>query len=419
VRSNKGFSRNVQEGTRTFLLIVGLACFAAATSVSLGAVAAPSRNEARPAAPHILGPRRTTDRTPTFRFVSHEAGLGTRSLGFRCAIDRERLHRCPSRYTARLALGRHTLRVRAVDPSGRTSRTSSARVSVVRPPPQADQTIRVGAGPFNVAEGYGSVWVAVSGGLVRLDPASGAVVARIDLGNRPWGVTTGGGGVWVANQTDGTVTRVDPTTNAIVWRVRLDEAPGWMASPVGVAVGGGSVWAADYVSDKIWRLDPATGAILGLAHVGDEHEFVGFGEGGVWVPSEDGTVGRLDPASGTVTTLIAAGADADFLGFSPGSVWVSNYRSEFLWRIDPTTGTVAAKLRIGTGQQGVAFDGSSLWVAMYDSAEALRIDPTTGRVQRRVRVGGKPRGLVVSAGSVWVANSTSGTVSRIRVPQDR
>jgi streptogramin lyase len=384
--------------------------------VSVGAVAAPSRDEARPAAPRILGPRLTTDRTPTFRFVSHEAGLRTRSLRFRCATDPKRLHPCPSRYTPRLAVGRHTLRVRAVDPSGRTSRTSSARVSVVRPPPHADQTIRVGAGPYNVAEGFGSVWVAVSGGLVRVDAASGAVVARIDLGGRPWGVATGGGGVWVGNEDDGTVTRVDPITNAIVWRVRLDEAPSSIASPVGVAIGGGSVWAADNASDKIWRLDPATGAILGVAHDGDAHEFVGFGEGGVWVSSEDGTVGRLDPASGTVTNVIAAGDDADFLGFSPGSVWVTNYRSEFLWRIDPVTGAVAAKLIIGAGQQGVAFDGSSLWVAMYDSAEVLRIDPTSGRVQLRVRVGKKPRGLVVSAGSVWVANSTSGTVSRIRVP---
>jgi hypothetical protein len=37
-------------------------------------------------------------------------------------------------------------------------------------------------------------------------------------------------------------------------------------------------------------------------------------------------------------------------------------------------------------------------------------------VQRRVRIGVKPRGVVAAAGSVWVANSTSGTVSRIRVP---
>jgi streptogramin lyase len=154
-----------------------------------------------------------------------------------------------------------------------------------------------------------------------------------------------------------------------------------------------------------------------VAHVGDAHEFVGFGEGGAWVASEDGTVGELEPASGIVTRSIAAGADADFLGFSPDSVWVTNYRSEFLRRIDPATGTVAAKLDIGGGgAEGVAFDGSSLWVAMYNAGEILGIDPSNGRVQRRVLVGGKPRGLTVATGSVWVANSSSGTVSRVRVP---
>jgi virginiamycin B lyase len=397
-------------------LAVGLACLAATAATPAGSVVAAWRDGgSRPTAPHIVGPRRTTDRTPTFRFVSHEVGLPAREIRFRCAIDRKRLHRCRNPYTPILRLGRHTLQARAVDPTGRTSRTSLAHVSVVRPIPHADQTIRVGADPFNVAAGFGSVWVTVAGGLVRLDPASGSMVARIGVGGRPWGVGVGEGAVWVGNKDDGTVARVDPATNTVAWRVRLDTAIG-QASPVGVAAGGGSVWAADNASDEVWRLDPATGAILGVAHVGDAHEFVGFGEGGVWVASENGTVGELDPARGTVTRLIAAGADADFLGFSSGSVWVTNYGSEFLWRIDPATGAVAAKLNIGGGAQGVAFDGSSLWVAMYRSGDALRINPTNGRVQRRVQVGEKPRGLAVAAGSVWVANSSSGTVSRIRVP---
>ena len=372
-------------------------------------------SDAGPTPPQIVGPRRTADRTPTFRFVSHEAGLPARAIRFRCAIDRARLHRCPSRYTPSLRLGRHTVRARAVDPTGRVSRTSVAHVSVVRPVQHADQTIKVGAAPFNVAAGFGSVWVAIAGGLSRLDPASGRVVARIIVGGRPWGVAVGEGAVWVGNWSDGTVARVDPATNTVSWRVTLSAGAG-LASPVGVAAGGGSVWAADNSTDAVWRLDPGTGAVLGVARVGDAHEFVGFGEGGVWVSSENGTVGELDPASGAVTRLIGAGADADFLGFSPGSVWVTNYGSEFLWRIDPATGAVAAKFKIGAGAQGVAFDGSSLWVAMYNAGEALRIDPATGRMQRRVVIGDKPRGLAIAAGSVWVANSKSGTVSRIRVP---
>ncbi len=389
----------------TRILIAGLALLTA------GGGAGPSR-------PRILGPRHTTDRTPTFRFVSHEAGLPARAIRFRCAVDGRRLHRCPGRYTPTLGLGRHKLRVRAVDPKGRTSRTSVARVSVMRPVPHADQTIPVGTAPFNLAAGFGSVWVAVEGGLVRLDSTTGAVLARISTGRRPWGVAVGEGAVWVGDWNDGTVTRVDPATNAVVWRVTLKTSLG-LASPAGVAAGGGSVWVADNASGEVWRLDPATGAVLATANVGDRHEFVGYGEGGVWVSSENGAVGRLDPASGALTKTIPAGADADFLGFSPGAVWVSNYASEFLWRIDPATGAVAAKLDIGgAGAQGVSFDGSSLWVAMYNSGEALRIDPTNGHVLRRVVIGKKPRGLVAAAESVWVANSASGTVSRIRVTPD-
>jgi streptogramin lyase len=399
----------------TRILIVALTCLAASAGASAGLVIESSDGAARPAAPSILGPRRTTDRTPTFRFVSHEVGFRAREIRFRCAIDRRPLHRCPSMYTPTVRIGGHTLRVRAVDPRGRTSRTSVARVSVVRPTPRADQTIRVGDAPYNVVAGFGSVWVTVSGGLVRLDPATGAVVARIGVGGRPWGVAVGEGAVWVGNLTDATVARVDPATNTVAWRVTLITSLA-KASPVGVAAGGGSVWAADNSSDEVWRLDPATGAIRGTAHVGDTHEFVGFGEGSVWVASEDGTVGELDPAGGTVKRSIAAGADADFLGFSPASVWVTNYRSDFLWRLDPATGAVAAKLNIGAGgAQGVAFDGSALWVAMYNLGQVLRIDPTNGRVQRRLVVGQKPRGVAVAGGSVWVANSDSGTVSRIGV----
>jgi hypothetical protein len=82
-----------------------------------------------PSAPRIIGPRRTTDLTPTFRFVSHEAGLHSRAIRFRCAIDRKRLHRCPNRYTPNLRLGRHTLLVRAVDPKSPSDRPPASGVS--------------------------------------------------------------------------------------------------------------------------------------------------------------------------------------------------------------------------------------------------------------------------------------------------
>jgi hypothetical protein len=59
-------------------------------------------------------PRRTRDRTPTFRFAADEPGSS-----FQCRLDSKPLQACRSPHTtARLALGRHTFAVRARDDSG-------------------------------------------------------------------------------------------------------------------------------------------------------------------------------------------------------------------------------------------------------------------------------------------------------------
>ena len=59
-------------------------------------------------------PAKTADRTPSFRFTADTAGSR-----FECKLDGRRFRPCRSPFTAhRLALGRHTFRVRARDSSG-------------------------------------------------------------------------------------------------------------------------------------------------------------------------------------------------------------------------------------------------------------------------------------------------------------
>jgi hypothetical protein len=59
-------------------------------------------------------PKRTRDRTPTFRFASEEAGST-----FQCKLDGKPFRRCRSPFTTRrLSLGRHVFKVRARDSSG-------------------------------------------------------------------------------------------------------------------------------------------------------------------------------------------------------------------------------------------------------------------------------------------------------------
>jgi hypothetical protein len=74
-------------------------------------------------------PRRTADRTPTFRFASDRPGAR-----FECKLDRRVYRSCRSPLTTRaLALGPHRFRVRAVDHGLRDATPASYRFRVVRP----------------------------------------------------------------------------------------------------------------------------------------------------------------------------------------------------------------------------------------------------------------------------------------------
>jgi hypothetical protein len=67
-------------------------------------------------------PKRTRDRTPTFRFDSEEAGVR-----FECKLDRGPFRPCRSPLTThRLSLGMHTFRARARDSSGQVDPSPAA-----------------------------------------------------------------------------------------------------------------------------------------------------------------------------------------------------------------------------------------------------------------------------------------------------
>ena len=90
---------------------------------STPAPAAPGGPAAKARGPASAAPRRragasprkkTSDRTPTFRFASSEAGST-----FQCKLDGKPFRRCRSPFTTKpLALGPHTFKVRARDDSG-------------------------------------------------------------------------------------------------------------------------------------------------------------------------------------------------------------------------------------------------------------------------------------------------------------
>jgi len=94
----------------------------------------------------------------------------------------------------------------------------------------------------------GSLWLALDdGSVLRVDPASRRVTARVAVGGRPFAVAGGDAGVFLANQYAPVVTRIDPATNRVAARIPI-------AADLAVAVGAGAVWAAD--SSALYRIDP-------------------------------------------------------------------------------------------------------------------------------------------------------------------
>jgi len=118
------------------------------------------------------------------------------------------------------------------------SNYDSDTVSVIEPGSARAETVPVGGGPLGITTGEGAVWVVAyrDRRLVRIDPETREVTARIPIGNGPLDVAVGDGAVWVTNREDGTLLHIDPATNEVVGTIDLELAPH------GVIVSGGAVW---------------------------------------------------------------------------------------------------------------------------------------------------------------------------------
>jgi YVTN family beta-propeller protein len=166
-----------------------------------------------------------------------------------------------------------------------------------------------------VAAGAGSVWVA-SGlhWVLRIDPKTGGVRARIDVGSQAVALDFGEGGVWAATSAERAI-RIEPRTNAVVARVPLN------VLPVAIAAGGGSIWVAEIVIDQVWRLNPDTGAVMQTISFQSPVAGIAVDAGSVWVASGH-SLSRVN-GRGEITNRIQLGRPAADVVAGAGDVWVA------------------------------------------------------------------------------------------------
>ena len=227
--------------------------------------------------------------------------------------------------------------------------------------------------------GFGSLWAALcgptEGSVVRIDPDSGKVLARVALKGRriqeEGSVAAAEGSVWVITAApQASLVQIDPRANRVV---RVHALPSGVVS---VRAGLGGVWLANPLRGELLRLDPRTAKVVATIPVGLGPRFFAVGEGAVWVQNNlDGTVSRVYPAANSVTATVTVNdgpIEGGDLAVGGGFVWarVSDW---LVSKIDPATSEVVARYGPYAGSGSVAADESAVWVSAHDIDVVYRL----------------------------------------------
>jgi TolB protein len=295
-----------------------------------------------------------------------------------------------------------------------------------------------------VAYGFGTVWVSSfdesqEGWITRLDAATGEKVARIPTGDvfPTWevgggGLAAGSGSMWLAGAANAPgepggvhafLLRIDPGTNEIVARIDLGTGSG-----ADVTIDDTGVWALSFsVADDgsthmlVTRIDPSSNAVVARIpldatyghHIFAVRDSIVAQTNEVQQHTVAGTVlNVIDPAANTIETSKPLGTYA-WPTADDDELWAMDGRS--IMSIDPATGNVLDSWDVSNTGDAIAVGEGNVWFLDPSHRGRLnRFDSDTGGVGVSVSLGrnATPIAMVVATGSVWVLNY-EGTVTRV------
>ena len=283
-------------------------------------------------------------------------------------------------------------------------------------------TIGTGGFSYNMVTGAGALWVVGSDEVIRVDPGTDSVTARIPVaatGSGPAAVAVGAGAVWVPVAVPAALWRLDPGSNKVTGRIPLG---GPLGGSISVSAAGDTVWVAccgearagyPGSSGRLLRVDPHRKRVVADIPLPADPAAVAADATGAWVATADGRVLLVSPKRNRVVAAVAAGGPLGFsqtIAVGPGGVWLADPFDEQVVRIDPRTRRVRARIPAGA-VTALAVTGDAVWG--LSSMGLVRVDPAHDRV---VAVAPDPelrraRLVAADAGAVWTAGWSS--VSRI------
>lgn len=195
-------------------------------------------------------------------------------------------------------------------------------------------------GPVGVATRGETVWVACcglrygarpGGMLLRVDGRRGKVTSRVPVPEGPLAVVAGPDWVWVGTA-EGSLLRVDPATARVVARVAPPDPRGRIQA---LSLGPGVVWVADTGAGAIRRFDLAAGRFT-LAVTAPAPRNLAAGPDGAYVVTDlNQLLSRVDAGTGRRGPPVPLAQLGGVRGIAvrPDAVWVTT--GDQVVRIDP------------------------------------------------------------------------------------
>lgn len=208
--------------------------------------------------------------------------------------------------------------------------------------PAADRVtkrVRVALRPGGLTAGGGYVWAFHFLGpqVTRIDQTTGVKKVFTVAGLAGSGIVYAGGAVWVVSSGSTALLKLDPANGAVLARVGLPlpaTPKHGIIDAWWVAAGAGSLWVAETNYDRVVRV---TGKVARAIPVPVVAPFgVAFYRGAAWVAGS-GKVTRIDPATNRAARplTLEPGSSPVFtqLAAGPSGLWATDYDQGVLYRL--------------------------------------------------------------------------------------
>lgn len=235
--------------------------------------------------------------------------------------------------------------------------------------------------------------------LVQLNPETGAVVAKVTLGQQPSVIAASPAGdiLAISNAKSDSVSIVTTADNKVAKTVALEAG----SAPYGVAVSedGTKVYVVNELKNSISVIDVAAGRVTGTIPVPGGPSKITMSPDGslLWAPAANGTIHIIDTLTNTVSTTVAGIANPVAVAFNPTGTraYVTSAppsQPGAVVVVDTSNYTIGPRIAVGTNPYSITLSpgGTRAYVSNFDSNNVSVIDLLTNRLADTVPTGKAP-----------------------------